>query len=111
MLHTRRARGRRAPIPRVSVTFDVPFMAGLQVGANTKYTGNTQVRPANNLQTGGYMLVNLGANYMTRVGGHDVTLRVAIDNITNRRYWMFQYANYVAPGDPRTVSLNAGIDF
>ena len=93
------------------VTYDVPFLPGLQVGADTKYTGNTQVRPANNLQTGGYMLVNVGANYMTRVGGHDVTLRAAIDNIANRRYWMFQYANYIAPGDPRTVSLNARIDF
>jgi iron complex outermembrane receptor protein len=93
------------------VTYDVPFVPGLQVGADTKYTGNTPIRPAGNLETGGYMLVNVGANYMTRIGGHDVTLRAAIDNITNRRYWMFQYANYIAPGDPRTVSLNAKIDF
>jgi iron complex outermembrane receptor protein len=93
------------------VTYDVPFVPGLQVGADTKYTGNMEVRPAGNLQTGGYMLVNVGANYMTRIGGHDVTLRAAIDNITNRRYWMFQYENYIAPGDPRTVSLNARIDF
>ncbi|CAB3791874.1 Ferrichrome receptor FcuA [Paraburkholderia ultramafica] len=93
------------------VTYDVPLVPGLQVGVDTKYTGNTQVRPANNLQTGGYMLVNVGANYLTRVGGHDVTLRAAIDNITDRRYWMFQYANYIAPGDPRTVSVNATIDF
>ncbi|WP_281177408.1 hypothetical protein [Paraburkholderia ferrariae] len=40
-----------------------------------------------------------------------MTLRAAIDNIGNRRYWMYQYANYIAPGDPRTVSLNAKIDF
>lgn len=93
------------------VTYDVPFVPGLQVGADAKYTGNTQVRPAGNLQTAGYMLVNVGANYMTRIGGHDVTLRAAIDNIANRRYWMFQYADYIAPGDPRTVSLNAKIDF
>jgi iron complex outermembrane receptor protein len=40
-----------------------------------------------------------------------VTLRAAVDNITNRRYWMYQYSDYIAPGDPRTVSLNARIDF
>ncbi len=93
------------------VTYDVPFVPGLQLGADAKYTGNTEVRPANNLETGGYMIVNLGANYLTRVGGHDVTLRAAIDNIANRRYWMYQYADYITPGDPRTVSLNARIDF
>lgn len=93
------------------VTYDVPVVPGLQVGVDAKYTGNTEVRPAGNLETGGYMLVNVGANYMTRIGGHDVTLRAAIDNVTNRRYWMYQYSDYIAPGDPRTVSLNAQIDF
>lgn len=93
------------------VTYDVPFVPGLQLGADAKYTGNTEVRPAGDLETGGYMLVNVGANYFTRIGGHDVTLRAAIDNLTNRRYWMFQYDSYIAPGEPRTVSLNAKIDF
>ncbi|MFT4069374.1 MAG: TonB-dependent receptor [Paraburkholderia sp.] len=93
------------------VTYDVPAVPGLQVGADAKFTGSTKVRPAGDLETGGYMIVNAGASYMTRIGGHDVTLRAAIDNITNRRYWMFQYSDYIAPGDPRTVSLNAKIDF
>ncbi|WP_199272504.1 TonB-dependent siderophore receptor [Paraburkholderia acidisoli] len=93
------------------VSYDVPYVPGLQLGADAKFTGNTEVRPQNNLQTGGFLLVNVGANYLTRVGGHDVTLRAAIDNIANRRYWMFQYADYIAPGDPRMVSLNAKIDF
>jgi iron complex outermembrane receptor protein len=93
------------------VTYDVPYVPGLQLAADAKFTGNTEVRPAGDLQTGGYLLMNVGANYLTRIGGHDVTLRAAIDNITNRRYWMFQYADYIAPGDPRTVSLNAKIDF
>ncbi|MBB5463625.1 hypothetical protein [Paraburkholderia sp. Cpub6] len=44
------------------------------------------------------MIVNIGANYLTRIGGHDVTLRAAIDNITNRRYWMFQCPDYIARG-------------
>ncbi|WP_233830240.1 TonB-dependent siderophore receptor [Paraburkholderia sp. ZP32-5] len=93
------------------VTYDVPGVPGLQVGTDAKFTGSTKVRPAGNLETGGYLIVNAGASYMTRVGGHDVTLRAAIDNITNRRYWMYQYSDYIAPGDPRTVSLNAKIDF
>ena len=93
------------------MSYDVPAVPGLQLAASAKFTGNTEVRPANDLQTGGYLLMNVGANYMTRIGGHDVTLRAAIDNITNRRYWMYQYSDYIAPGDPRTFSLNAKIDF
>ena len=49
--------------------------------------------------------------YATRIAGYDVTFRAAIDNLLNRRYWEYQYADYVTPGDPRTLSLNARIDF
>jgi len=93
------------------VTYDVPYVPGLQLGADAKYTGSVKVRPQGDLETGGYLLVNAGASYLTRIGGHDVTLRAAVDNLTNRRYWMFQYDSYIAPGDPRTFSLNAKIDF
>ncbi|MFM0344127.1 TonB-dependent siderophore receptor [Paraburkholderia sp. RL17-347-BIC-D] len=92
-------------------TYSVPYVPGLRIGADAKFTGNTNVRPSGNLDTPGYMLVNLGASYATRIGGYDVTFRAAIDNLLNRRYWEYQYADYVTPGDPRTLSLNARIDF
>ena len=56
------------------------------------------------------MVFNLGASYTTRLSGYDVTLRAAVNNLADRRYWEFQYADY-KPGDPRSVSLNAKIDF
>jgi iron complex outermembrane receptor protein len=93
------------------VSYAVPGVPGLRLGVDAKYTGNTEVRPAGGLETGGYLLVNAGASYATRIAGHDVTLRAAVDNLFNRRYWMFQYADYVGPGDPRTLSLNARFDF
>ncbi len=40
-----------------------------------------------------------------------VTLRAALDNLTNRRYWEFQYADYIAPGEPKTLSLNTRMEF
>jgi iron complex outermembrane receptor protein len=92
-------------------TYSVPYVPGLRIGADAKFTGNTNVRRSGNLDTPGYMLVNLGASYATRIGGYDVTFRAAIDNLLNRRYWEYQYADYVTPGDPRTLSLNARIDF
>ncbi|WP_153134435.1 TonB-dependent siderophore receptor [Paraburkholderia agricolaris] len=91
--------------------YSVPYVPGLRIGADAKFTGNTNVRPSASLNAPGYLLVNLGASYATRIGGYDVTFRAAIDNLLNRRYWQYQYADYVTPGDPRTLSLNARIDF
>jgi iron complex outermembrane receptor protein len=93
------------------VGYDMPFVPGLSLRANAKFTGNTSVRPAGDLTTPGYLLINVGATYATKIYGRHVTWTAAIDNLTNRRYWNYQYADYVAPGDPRTVSLNAKLDF
>jgi len=49
--------------------------------------------------------------HATRINGHDTTFRVAVNNVTNRRYWEYQYDNYIKPGDPRTFSLSAKLDF
>ncbi|CAG9236553.1 Ferrichrome-iron receptor [Paraburkholderia sabiae] len=120
-LHTKYERGSSFDGNRVAgapgfvaaghVTYNVPYVPGLKVGADAKFTGNTTVRPAGDLKAGGYTLFNVGATYATKIGGYGVTFRAALDNITNKRYWEYQYADYISPGDPRTVSLNARIDF
>ncbi|MEM5387039.1 TonB-dependent receptor [Paraburkholderia phymatum] len=120
-LHTKYERGSSFDGNRVAgapgfvaaghVTYNVPYVPGLRVGADAKFTGNTTVRPAGDLKAGGYTLFNVGASYATRIGGYGVTFRAAIDNITDKRYWEYQYADYISPGDPRTLSLNARIDF
>jgi len=89
----------------------VPMLPGLRVGVDGKYTGNMGLAAGSPIELGGYTVYNLGASYYTRIGGHDVTLRAALNNVTNKRYWNFQYAGYVQPGDPRNVSLNTKIAF
>lgn len=56
-------------------------------------------------------MFNLGATYNTRVAGKYLTLRAAVTNLTNKRYWGFQYANYIQPADPRAISLSAKISY
>ena len=63
------------------------------------------------LTAGGYTVFNLGASYSTRVAGKELTLRAALTNLANKRYWGFQYAGYVQPADPRAVSLTAKIAY
>ncbi|BCF95783.1 ferric siderophore receptor [Paraburkholderia sp. PGU19] len=120
-LHTKYERGSSFDGNRVAgapgfvaaahATYNVPYVPGLKLGADAKFTGNTTVRPSGDLTAGGYTLFNVGATYATKIGGYGVTLRAAIDNIMNKRYWEYQYADYISPGDPRTLSLNARIDF
>ncbi len=93
------------------VAYRVPFVPGLKVGVDGKYTGTTKARPEGDLTLGGYTLLNLGATYTTRVSGKELTLRAALTNLTNKRYWGFQYANYIQPADPRAISVSARISY
>jgi len=93
------------------LAYRVPFVPGLKVGVDGKYTGTTKIRAAGDLTAGGYTVFNLGATYNTRVAGKELTLRAALTNLTNKRYWGFQYENYVQPADPRAISLSAKIAY
>ncbi|EYS84968.1 ligand-gated channel protein [Cupriavidus sp. SK-4] len=93
------------------ISYRVPFVPGLRLGVDGKYTGNTKLNAGNTLEAGGYTVFNLGASYNTRVAGKDLTLRAALNNVTNKRYWGFQYENYIQPADPRSVSLTAKIAY
>jgi iron complex outermembrane recepter protein len=120
-LHTRYTEGdsnignRVAGAPNVMLTgrvaYRIPFVPGLKVGVDGKYTGPIKADAANSLNLGGYTVFNLGATYNTRVSGKDLTLRAALTNLTNKRYWGFQYENYAQPADPRAISLSAKIAY
>ncbi len=93
------------------LAYRVPFVPGLRLGLDGKYTGTTKLRPAGDIGLGGYTVFNLGASYSTRVAGKDLTLRAALTNLTNKRYWGFQYADFIQPADPRAISLSAKISY
>ncbi|MDR5741204.1 TonB-dependent receptor [Caballeronia sp. LZ016] len=98
-------------IAAAHAAYAVPVVPGLTLGASAKFTGNTSLRPAGDIKVPGYMIYSLGATYATKIAGHNVGVRAAIDNLTNHRYWEFQYANYIQPGEPRTVAINARVEF
>lgn len=68
------------------VNYAVPVVAGLTLGADAKFTGDTNLDPSGGIKVPGYLVMNLGVTYTTRIAGHNVGLRAAIDNLTNRRY-------------------------
>lgn len=98
-------------VATAQVAYRVPQLPGLQLTAGVKHTGPTMLRPANDLRTDGFTLLNLGATYDTVVGGHDTTFRFALNNAADKRYWLYQYGDYVKAGDPRSFNLSATVRF
>ena len=93
------------------VAYRVPVVQGLQVRLGAKHTGETPLRTDNSLNVDAYTVFNLGANYDTKIQGYATTFRASVNNLTDRKYWMFQYANYIKPGDPRTLHVSATVNF
>ncbi|TEA79990.1 TonB-dependent siderophore receptor [Allopusillimonas ginsengisoli] len=98
-------------VATTQVSYRVPQIPGLKLMANAKYTSSTMLRPSNDVEMDSYAVFNVGASYETTVNGYDTTLRLAAHNITNQRYWTYQYADYIKASDPRSISLTATAQF
>ncbi len=93
------------------VAYRVAQIAGLKLTADAKYTGDVMLNAANTVKVDEHLVLNVGASYDLSLGGHAVTVRAAVNNVTDERYWEYQYANWVKPADPRTFSISARLDF
>jgi iron complex outermembrane receptor protein len=93
------------------VAYQVPQIAGLKLTADAKYTGDVMLNAANTIKVDKHLVLNLGTSYDLSLGGRAVTLRAAVNNVTDERYWEYQYANWIKPADPRTFSVSAKLDF
>lgn len=95
--------------------WNVPYLNGLAVSATAVHTssqfadgGNTQVVPA-------WTRFDLGANYAMPLGNKDLTLRLRVNNVTNRNYWAsaggYPGYGYLVSGEPRTFVLSGTVAF
>lgn len=107
----RRVAGSPRRVATVQLAYRVPEIQGLQVRLGAKYTSKTPLRVDNTIDVDGYTLVNLGASYDTQVAGQAMTFRAHLSNLFNKKYWMYQYANYIKAGDPRTLNVSATLHF
>lgn len=98
-------------VAAAQVGYRVAQLPGLRLSADAKYTGSTMLRASNTLKLPSYTVLNAGANYSTRVAGHDTTFRVAVNNIADKKYWEYQYSDWIKPADPRTFSVSVKVDF
>ncbi|VVE58249.1 Ferrichrome receptor FcuA [Pandoraea iniqua] len=92
-------------------TWRVPAVQGLYFQFGVRYLGGMAIDSGNVNYINPSALLDAGVGYRTRMYGKLVTLRANVTNLTDRRYWSYYQENYLQVGAPRTLSLNARIDF
>jgi len=67
--------------------WDIKAVPGLSLQAQARHQSGQYTSAANNFKTASWTRLDLGATYRTRVSGHNIVLRAAVDNVTDKRYW------------------------
>jgi len=94
-----------------SVDWDVPGLEGVALNARMLRTGGQYANATNTLTLPTWNRFDAGARYKFRVSQKDVTLRVNVENITDKNYWASAYGGYLTQGEPRLVKFSGTVDF
>ncbi len=107
--------GTARTMANVGADWDIPGVQGLAVSGRVIYTSKQYADSANTQGIPAWTRVDVGARYMTDIGGKAVTLRGGIQNLANRSYWESAGGSsalgYLVQNAPRTFVTSASIDF
>lgn len=93
-------------------TYRIGAVPGLFVRAGAQRIGPMAVDSGNVHTLDAYSLFDAGGGYRMRLaGGHALTFGANVTNLANHKYWTWYQENYLQPGSPRTLSVNARYDF
>lgn len=87
--------------------YALPFAPGLSLTGGIYYVGTQWATAANTSRLPSYTTFDLGLRYATKVTGRPLTLRLNVNNVADRNYWLNSY--YL--GSPRSVALSAQVQF
>ncbi len=92
--------------------WELPQIEGLALDGQIHYVSSRYANATNTLKLDDWTTVGLGARYLVNIGNQDLTLRARVDNVFDRDYWSSANdSGQITLGAPRTVSINATIDF
>ncbi|MNG92612.1 Ferrichrome receptor FcuA precursor [compost metagenome] len=94
-----------------SVDWDVPGLDGVALNARMLRTGGQYANPSNSLTLPTWNRFDVGARYRFKVQEKEVTLRMNVENLTDKNYWASANGGYLTQGDPRLVKFSGSIDF
>jgi iron complex outermembrane receptor protein len=98
---------------RLGLDWDTPWVQGLSLNGRVSHLSSMYVNNENTLRLPSVTTVGLGARYRTRISGKSVVFRANVDNLTDKRYWLFSDAQAMSGTNAagRTYTLSASIDF
>ena len=77
-----------------------------------QYTSQRPLDTANQWHVGSVTLFDLGARYEIELNKQLLTLRLNVENLTDKAYWLTSAgSSSIAQGAPRTIKLGAQLDF
>lgn len=88
--------------------WDLPSVPGLTLNARVLHTASAYVDAANTQSIPAWSRLDVGARYAFKAAKTPVVLRLGIENLLDRTYWM---SSSLYRGNPRTVTLSATVDF
>ena len=84
----------------------------LTLTAGARYVARRPLDAGGRWHAGAVTLFDAGVRYESRIGGLPVTLRLNVDNLADKAYWVTQAeSSSLMQGTPRTVKLGAQVDF
>ena len=97
------------------VSYRVPGIEGLSASANWLYTGKRPASRDNSVYAPDFHRLDLGLSYVQKTKAGATTYRLAIENVTDERYWRdvaeFLGDAYLTPGAPRLLKASATVSF
>lgn len=97
----------------LSAEYDIKPVEGLTALARLTHSGSQYADVANTKKLDSYTTMDLGVRYRMKMQQNDLTWRLAVENITNEKYWSGVESNgtYIYQGDPRKLKLSLSYDF
>lgn len=93
-------------IAKIYGEYELPSLPGLVLTGGVYYNGSSYMNYLNTNRFPGYANVDLGARYVTRIGGYPTVFRLSVSNVTNDERWVYANAN-----PPRAVSFSLTTSF
>lgn len=94
---------------------EIPALgSSLGLTAGLQYVGNRAVDSVsgpNELFVPAYTLFDVGARYSFHWSDTQMTLRLKVDNVTNKKYWAGTGSDYLSEGLPRTAKISFETQF
>lgn len=103
------------PDLQANVGVEWSVLRDLSLDGRVVYTSSQYANATNTLELPSWTRLDVGGRYDLDLGERQVTMRLRVDNVTDKNYWASvggaSGANYLVLAAPRMVTLSVSLDF